>query len=727
MNGKRICIDDKCEKTALYEFRKTFRARKGDGLVMKICAEGRYRLFINGVFVSAGPCQGSSFVRYYDEIDAGKLLKTGENLITVRIVYPAKNEWITFYRDERPELWVEAELTDGGKTVRFGTDKDWKCFRDDSVGFFRDPGYQNTIPEFEILRGSGELVPVNVFENGEADIERGGVSVWGVCYRAPMMPRLIPQMENGEETPLRAVKSGPGFIELDAGKYVTARVRFSLTGEKGKSVRIVYAECYLTPCEGGGYEKRMRDCFDAGELRGPCDIVETSGEKQTFEPFWYRAFRFVRIEFSGEFSLSEAVFAEEHYPLGSAASFSSSDKELDRIWDVSVNTLKCCMHETYIDCPHYEQLQYCMDSALEALYTYYLTPDLRLPKKSLIDLAHSQRPDGMLQSSYPSQLVQVIPSFSLFWIFMLKDYLVFSGDRELALSMTGTADRILEGFRSFLDERGLVGKTPYWHFVDWVPGWDRGVPPGGEKEPLTVYSLMYASALLEGAEICEACGRSLLAKEYRARSKETCDAVRRYCFDGEKGLFGDTPSKNSFSELVSSWAVISGAVTGQEAVRLMKRTLSGGAAKCSFAASFYLFRALEMTGLYDAAFERLALWRDMLKMHCTTWCENPDAPRSECHGWSSVPVFELSAVILGVKPGGIGYESVTISPYTCALDSAEGKVPTPHGPVSVSWKKKEGKLIFDAVLPKALLCVVTLEGDRYESRDTHIHIERELK
>ena len=74
----------------------------------------------------------------------------------------------------------------------------------------------------------------------------------------------------------------------------------------------------------------------------------------------------------------------------------------------------------------------------------------------------------------------------------------------------------------------------------------------------------------------------------------------------------------------------------------------------------------------------------MLKKHCTTWCENPDEPRSECHGWSSVPLYELSAVILGVKPGGIGFESVIIKPFTDVLDYAGGTVPTPRGPVATA-------------------------------------------
>ena len=695
---------------------------------MKIDADGRYQLFLNGIQAAEGPCQSSSFVRYYDEIDGSRFLTAGKNTISVRLLYASENEMITVYRGSRPSLRVEAELTERGKTVSFGTDKSWKCVRDDSIRFFRDPKYQNTIPEFEERRAVRTLTPVGITEKEGFGLKTGGWDDWGVCVDVPLAPRPIPQMETKPPISLRTVKSGPGFLVLDAGRYVTAKVTFRLKGEAGRTVRIVYGECFLTPDGEGRLFKGMRDNVETGVLTGPCDLVDTNGEEQIVSPFWYRAFRFIRLAFTGELTLSEAVFCENRYPLTEVGSFTGSEGSFNQIWDVSVNTLRCCMHETYFDCPHYEQLQYGMDSALEALFTYRLTDDRRLPKKSLTDLAHSQRPDGMLQASYPSQLVQVIPSFSLFWIFMLKDYLLYAGDRDFVRSMTGTADKILEGFRSFLDERGLVGVTPYWHFVDWVPGWERGVPPGGEKEPLTVYSMMYAAALKAAADIAGSCGRAALAEEYRARSEKMNERVRRFCYDEKKGLFRDTPSGEGFSEHTSAWAVLSGVVTGQEAVWLMKRTLGENVAKCSFAMCFYLFRALEETGLYRLAFDRFDGWRDMLKKHCTTWCENPDEPRSECHGWSSVPLYELSAVILGVKPGGIGFESVIIKPFTDVLDHAGGTVPTPRGPVAVSWKKEAGRLILDAALPDGLSTVVSLGGlKRYETRGPRIHLVCDLK
>lgn len=725
MNAKWICAKEQPQETSVYLFRTTFFAEKDATFKLKICAESRYQLFVNHTLVAEGPCQGSSYVRYYDAEDCSRHLVEGNNEIVVKVLCLSENEFISVYHGNRPAMWLEAELSIGTVVTHFGSDNKWDCFRDDSLKFIRDRKYQNTVPQFEHRSSDKVLTPVNVEELYVPRLSSGGWDDWGVCEYYPLVLRPIPQMETAPERRLTVVKRGKGYVELDAGTYVTAKVSYRIKGKRGQTAKIIYSECYYTPDHQGRHTKILRDDSVNGVLDGPCDLVDTNGSEQFFSPFWYRAFRYIRIEYTGEFDLLGAYCSEHHYPLNVTGAFSCSDEQLNQIWNVSINTLTCCMQETYLDCPHYEQLQYIMDSALEAQYTYRLSQDTRLPRKSLTDMAHSQRPDGMLQASYPSQLVQVIPSFSLFWILMLKDYLRHTGDQEYARCMTGTMDKILEGFRSFLDERGLVGKTPYWHFVDWVPGWERGVPTDGDKDSLTVYSLMYATALQAAANICKKCGREELAKEYMARSATVNDCVKRYCYDDVAGLFRDTPSGNGYSEHTSVWAILSGAISGQEAVQLMERTLQKNVAKCSFAMSYYLFRALEETGLYRFAYQRFSGWRKMLAdWHCTTWCENPDDPRSECHGWSSVPIYELSAMILGVKPDADGWESVIIKPYTADLENAEGIVPTPRGPISISWKKEKNKLIFDIHVPSGISTTVVLnDGEAYRYQSSEIHIE----
>lgn len=58
------------------------------------------------------------------------------------------------------------------------------------------------------------------------------------------------------------------------------------------------------------------------------------------------------------------------------------DKLLQKIYDVSVYTLKCCMHEHYEDCPWREQALYTMDSRNQMLCGYYAFKDLCISAKT---------------------------------------------------------------------------------------------------------------------------------------------------------------------------------------------------------------------------------------------------------------------------------------------------------------------------------------------------------
>ncbi len=697
MNGIWIRVNERPTQTHFYYFKKKITAGKNNSLVIDVCADTRYQLYVNGALCCEGPCQGSWYQRYYETVDCSDKLHEGENDINVKVMYCHDGSFISMFKHDRAALWLRAAFTADGENRDFQSDESWECCRDDSVSFMQGRGVHTSIPEFERHAARKTLTKVDVSNYYEAHTESGCYNPWGLNEPYVLQKRPIPGMQTYPAKPFSFDKKEPNTVELDAGKYTTAKVKFTLKAKEKTTVRITYAECRLTPDGKGGWYKNMRDEKD-GLIRGIYDEVEVDGE-YTFEPFWYRALRFVKFESDGEFEVTAAEFSEYFYPMYDIAKFKCSDEKLNKMWDVSINTVRCCMHEIYVDCPYYEQQQYDMDSANEAMFTYRFIADTAMQKKSITDLANSQIPDGMIQANYPSTSIQVIPDFSLFFIFMVRDYMQYTNDKPFVLSMTGFVDRVLEGFRGYEDERGLFGTTPYWPFVDWCPEWPNGVPVGGLDEPLTVSNLMYAAALNAAAEICDYCGKPGAAADYRARAKRQNELTVKYCYDNEKGLFKNTPDRADYSEHTTLWAILSDCFTGEEAHALMERTLDADVSRCTFSMNYFMFRALEKSGFYDRADGLLDGWRKMLDMNCTTWCENPDSPRSECHGWSSAPAYELSAVILGVKPASPGFDTVTIKPYTETLDFAEGEVPTPHGTVYVKWIKTDGEIKLQYSLP----------------------------
>ncbi len=677
-----------------YDFETDITVTAGASMHVSVCADTRYQLYVNEHLVAEGPCQGPFDLRYYESADLTPYIRAGSNRLRARVLHVVGDSFISMFRKERPALWIEGEITENGKKRPFGTDQSWRCKRIDALQLHRI-GF-NSLPPMEEQFCDRASTPMRVCTLYRQELERRGYNPYGLDDTYVLEKSPLPQMRTHPAKEFSTVRRGDGFLELDAGVYTTAKLSLRFRAKKGATVRLIYAECYGVPSKRHGHypDKAVRDdaTSEGHTLTGTYDLLHASGEVQSFSPFWYRTFRFLRFEFEpdAELEIADISYAPYFYPLDGDGSFACSDPRLNRMWEISRNTVLCCMHETFVDCPYYEQQQYDMDSALEALFTYRLGSDVRLPRKTLIDLAHSQMPDGMLQANYPSTHVQIIPDFTLFWILMARDYLRYTGDVATVKDLLGTVDKALDAFERLKTEDGLIAPTRYWHFVDWVPAWERGVPTGGDGEPLTVTCLMYAAALRAAADMFRATKGNARAEEYLARAEEMISAVKRYCYDGEAGLYRNVPSRREFSQHSTLWAILSGVETGADATALLDRTFDTHVRveECTFSMNHYLFRALESADRYTEYAPRLfAGWQKMLDLHCTTWCENPDDPRSECHGWSSAPIYELSARVLGVLPTSDGYSSVCIRPdvETLGLTWAKGTVPTPHGVISVAW------------------------------------------
>ena len=63
---------------------------------------------------------------------------------------------------------------------------------------------------------------------------------------------------------------------------------------------------------------------------------------------------------------------------------------------------------------------------------------------------------------------------------------------------------------------------------------------------------------------------------------------------------------------------------------------------CSFMQQFYLFRALEKVGMYDRTEDLWQAWQEFIDLHCSTFPETPFDPRSDCHAWSALPLYEFA-------------------------------------------------------------------------------------
>ncbi len=695
---------------------KSGKAAGTDGI--RITADCRYKLYIDGEPVQYGPAKGDHEVHYLDTVNPGSFQAVGVHSAAVAVLHYPEDPNVgnhSMFSSDTPGLYVEGLefLSENGERVVQG----WKSYVDRSVSFIREEERFAPLQFHELHREAGKervLQPVIVRREEEMPV-----------YLRPenLAERPIPPMllkEHSFSLPVSRVEphSKETFV-LDAGEEMCAFPKLRVSGGKGARIMLLYSECY--EMENG---KADRTDNINGHLQGYCDQftiekngkggdhlgIQASAEGETcLEPFWFRTFRFIEVtvETNEEaLTLDSFTYLETGYPLEVRTEVTTSDQTLAPVWDISLRTLRRCMHETYVDCPYYEQLQYVEDTRLEILYTYAVSGDDRLARKSIREFARAQRPDGLLNCSYPNKCVNVIPGFSIYYILMVHDHMMYFGDREVVREALPVIRRILQYFdRNTIREgalAGLVKKTggvngegELWSFIDWAQEWmdTTGMPPAGLQGPITMESLLYIMGLQKAAQLEEYAGEKEQAERDRRLARQVQSAVRRACTD-EEGFLTDGPAAAQRSQHCQVFGILTGTLGFEEGRKCLLRSITEqGFAGCSVAMRYYLFRALEQTGLYEYTDRYWNVWRQMVRNHCTTCVEAEFYARSECHAWGALALYELPSVVLGVRPAAPGYSRISVRPAAGYMRSASGKVHTPAGDLEVSWVKAEnGKI-----------------------------------
>lgn len=752
------------EKPRLLLFRKTFEleAEPKAGM-LDISADTRYKLYVNGRLVEIGPCKGDRQVWFYDTVDIKKYLKPGKNVIAVSVlrysVDPAKGNH-SLFRTFTPGLYVKGFVEEEGKKQEILGDESWRCKRNTWVQFVREEEGFAPLMIHETAQGEASIQGWNTCEYEDSNWENAKPYV---IFELPpavspgnLFPRPIPFLYrkkrnfcgifnlkksafskekwqgflDGNQS-LVIPANSEELVEIDAGEEMTGYIYTEFEKGKNARVQLLYAEAYLQEgVEGPGNVPVKGDRLDVenGHLDGYQDVYTVAGfgeenKAERYETYWFRTFRFVQLHIrTGEepLVLRSLNYEETGYPLEVKTKVETSDESLAQIWEISARTLQRCMHETYEDCPYYEQLQYAMDSRTQILYTYAVSADDRLARKCMDDLCRSQRADGLLNCCYPNCNSNVIPGFSIYYILMVYDHMMYFGDKELVEDHLPCVERILDYFRKNVTEKGYLGQVGteignrFWSFIDWAAEWNptSGMPPAGLKGPITMESLLYIYGLQHAGKLMEFVGRKEDAQRYEKQANQVQDALRTYC-TGADGMLQDGPGIEEYSQHCQVFGVLTDTLDLETGRKNVLRTIEEkGYAQSTVAMSFYLFRALEKTGLYEYSDRYWNIWRRMLKLHCTTCIESDAYARSECHAWGALALYELPSAVLGVRPAAPGYQVVKIAPKPGYLTSASGTVKTPVGEIFVSWKLENGQLQMEYKAPEGV-AVKTADGEDF--------------
>ncbi len=498
-------------------------------------------------------------------------------------------------------------------------------------------------------------------------------------------------------------------VLVDLEQYYCAYPELVTTGGAGSMVRVHWQEALFN--EAQGHTKGNRDVVEDKYFTTIWSGVDGIGDAfypgggahRRFTTLWWEAGRYLEfLVATADQSLTLERFAlrETRYPWEREDAFEASEPRIADTLPIMARTLHMCSHETYMDCPYYEQLMYIGDTRLQALITYATRRDDRLPRKALTMFDASRDGSGLTESRYPSRMRQVIPTFSLWWIGMLRDYALWRGDLPFLRERMIGARAVLDAYRSQVGSDGLLVSPEGWNFTDWLSEWPDGEPPGakaGGKSGVLQWQLV--GALRQAADLEGWLDEPELAQRHTLLAEKLARAADAY-WDDKRGLYADDSAHTRFSEHAQCLALLSGLLPKEREARVLNSLFTDpNLARATIYFSHYLFEVYNRSHRADLLLKKLELWYDQKANGLRTTVEMPEPTRSDCHAWGAHPLYHCHATLLGVRPGAPGFTKVIVEPNLGPLTWAKGRIPHPKGDLLVNVKRDGERLSAEVTLP----------------------------
>ena len=572
---------------------------------IRISVRGDYTLFVNGTAVSSNQYADFEHYKIYDEIDLTPYLTQEKNYIGILVWYFGKSGMR--YLTPEPGLIYEIIQGQNGFSQKVSPQLGYSfCYdatKEDDWINGKLTGFSSSV----ILPGEKTLFPRPVEKHQLLPLVKGTV-----------------------------LRTEPTLL-LDLGEEIVGPCSLSFTTEQEQTLIIGYGELLEND-----HVKRILPGREFSFT------YKAKKGKNEFTNLMFRfACRYIEIEYEAPLELEYAGILPQVYPV--KESDWRPDGELDkRIYDICLNTLKLCMMEHYVDCPWREQCLYAFDSRNQILAGYYAFSDKNLTyaKSNLLLMSKDQRTDNLLSICFPSGEDLTIPSFSLYYMIAINEYLKHSGDRSLAEQVFPKLTSIFTAFRQN-SEQGMLYKftgMSHWNFYDWSPYANGDLKHSEPYKPDFLVNCIAIIALNAYDNIC-----TVLNKEnpYLGFAEELKSKIREHFWNESTGLFFISTPDEEPTELANSLSILAGLAPDPKAV--CEKLVSGQLTPCSLSMKCFKYDALLQTDKeqYQSAIleEIRATYKTMLDAGSTTVWETAEGHTafgnagSLCHGWSAIPIY----------------------------------------------------------------------------------------
>ncbi len=397
------------------------------------------------------------------------------------------------------------------------------------------------------------------------------------------------------------------------------------------------------------------------------------------------------------------------YPVAVQAKTETSDQDLNRVLDVCAHSLRYCRQSIHLDSPlHCEPLACTGDYYIETLMTLFTYGDLRLSAFDVRRTAELLRyQDGRIFHT----------SYSLIWVQMLWDTYRYTGEIALLRDCEEALTVLLERFKRYIGENGLIETPPDYMFVDWLipDGINLHHPPKALGQ--TCLNLFYYGALITAAKVYETLGMTAMGMECSRAAGALQTAVLTHLWDKEKGLFFEglnTPTPEELlccympqniekryyrrhSNILAAYFNILEKDDCRELLEKVMEIDALGEVQPYF--MHFWLEAIYRNGLREKyTLKLLEQWKAPIK-NCPKglpegfYPPTPDYGFDHSHAWAGTPAYALPLALTGLEMKKAGFAEVCFSPSLLGLSYARVEIPTPYGMIEVVQKQGENPVV----------------------------------
>jgi len=515
-----------------------------------------------------------------------------------------------------------------------------------------------------------------------------------------------------DEPPLTIKKVAGDVVLIDFGRVAFGNIELIPSSTAGHDVTVHFGE----DLENGRINRKppgtVRYAVTKANLKGhsplvvapPADERNTQTHSKTTPPAvltppeWGTVlpFRWVEIEgWPGEIQSKDIVRRSAFLKTwdDEAAAFESSDEMLNRIWELCRYSIKATTFAgVYVDGDR-ERIPYEADAYLNQLSHYATDTDILMARGTFDWL--------MKHPTWPTE-------WAFHMIFMAHADYRHTGDTGWLSSRYESLKPKLLLHRAGTD--GLLVSNTAQIKRDDIVDWPKNERDGYVFKPVnTVINAFYIRSLQMMAEMASALGKDEESTGYSAMASKAHAAFQKLLFNKTAGGYRDGVGTDHMSQHASLFPLAFGLVPDQY-IPAVVDTVQKHDMACSVYAAQYLMEGLFANEAGIRALELICApgdrsWRHMLDSGTTITWEAWDMkykPNQDWnHSWGAAPANLLPRFVLGAEPLSPGWKQARIRPNPGNLKFANGKIPTPAGPVILEWNN-ESFFRMNLELPKGM-------------------------